>query len=78
MNRSSYYYKPIKISKRNLIILHSIDEIYTAHASYGYRFIHKQLQEDDYTLVENCVLKYMRVLGIVIDPGNYQILLMLI
>ncbi len=63
-SRSSYYYKPKPISKDNINILHTMDEIYTDNPEYGYRFIHQQLRENGYQVGVNRVLKYMGILGI--------------
>jgi putative transposase len=64
ISRSSYYYKAMPMSQENIKILHKIDEIATDNSDYGYRLIHKQLEEDGYTIGKNRVLKYMGILGI--------------
>ena len=60
VSRASYYYKPVPISKMNLKIMHTIDEIDTDNSEYGYRFIHQQLLEDGYSIGKDRVLKYMQ------------------
>jgi len=64
ISRSTMYYKPVPFRASNLRILNQIDEIYVDNPDYGYRMIHQQLLEDGYTIGNNRVLKYMRVLGI--------------
>ena len=64
INRTTHYYKPVAISKTNLKIMHTIDEIATDNSEYGYRFIHQQLLEDGYSIGKDRVLKYMQLMGI--------------
>lgn len=64
LSRASYYYKPVLVSDGNLKIMHAIDEIATENSEYGYRYIHRQLLEDGYSIGKDRVLKYMRILGI--------------
>lgn len=64
LSRASYYYKPVPVSDGNLKIMHAIDEIATENSEYGYRYIHRQLLEDGYSIGKDRVLKYMRILGI--------------
>jgi len=64
ISRSGIYYKPKPMSEYNIRILNAIDKIYTNNPEYGYRFIHKQLLEDGFTIGKDRVLKYMQILGI--------------
>ena len=64
VSRSALYYQPKPLSMYNLQLLHRIDEIYTNSPEYGYRFIHKQLQEDGMSIGKDKVLKMMHTLGI--------------
>jgi len=64
MSRSSFYYKPVPMSQKDIQLLHKIDEIATDNSEYGYRYIHQQLLEDGYKIGKNRVLKYMGILGI--------------
>ena len=64
INRTTHYYKPVAISKTNLKIMHTIDEIATDNSEYGYRFMHQQLLEDGYSIGKDRVLKYMQLMGI--------------
>jgi len=64
VSRAAHYYKAVPMSKLNLKIMHSIDEIATNNSEYGYRFIHQQLLEDGYIIGKDRVLKYMQFMGI--------------
>lgn len=64
VSRATHYYKPVPISKQNLKIMHTIDEIATDNSEYGYRYIHQQLLEDGYSIGKDRVLKYMQFMGI--------------
>ena len=64
ISRATHYYKPVPMSKHNLKIMHTIDEIATNNSEYGYRFIHQQLLEDGYSIGKDRVLKYMQFMGI--------------
>ncbi len=64
ISRATHYYKPVPMSKLNLRIMHTIDEIATDNSEYGYRFIHQQLLEDGYSIGKDRVLKYMQFMGI--------------
>jgi len=64
ISRSSFYYKPVPMSQKDIQLLHKIDEIATDNSEYGYRYIHQQLLEDGYQIGKNRVLKYMGILGI--------------
>lgn len=65
LNRSTLYYKPKPISENDLRVMRRIDEIYTDISStYGYRFMHKQLLEDGYSIGINKVNKLMNTMGI--------------
>lgn len=65
ISRSTLYYRPRPISEHNLLVMHTIDKIYTNNSDGGYRQIHLQLtQELGFTIGKNRVLKYMNILGI--------------
>ena len=64
ISRATLYYTKRPMQEKDIKILHAMDEIYTNNPEYGYRFIHQQLKEDGYTIGNNRVLKYMRILGI--------------
>lgn len=64
ISRATHYYKPVPINEQNLEIMHTIDEIATDNSEYGYRFIHKELEEYGYSIGKDRVLKYMQFMGI--------------
>ena len=64
LNRSSLYYKEKEMSVDNKNIINKIDQIFTDHPVYGYRYIHKKLQEDGIKIGKDRVLKYMNIIGI--------------
>jgi putative transposase len=64
ISRSGIYYKAKVMSLYNLNILNRMDEIYTENPDYGYRYIHRQLLEDDFNIGRDRVLKYMGIMGI--------------
>lgn len=65
VSRSSLYYQPKETSEHNLLIMHTIDEIYTDNSDYGYRQIHQQLtQAYGFYIGKERVLKYMNTMGI--------------
>ena len=65
LNRSTLYYEPKPISDNDLKIMKRIDEIYTDISStYGYRFMHRQLLEDGFSIGVNKVNKLMNTMGI--------------
>ena len=65
INRSTLYYSPKPTSEYDLEIMRRIDEIYVNISStYGYRFMHKQLIEDGYSVGVNKVNKLMNLMGV--------------
>lgn len=64
VSRSTYYYKSVPMSMKDIKIMHVIDEIATDNSEYGYRLIHQQLLEDGYSIGKDRVLKYMQLMGI--------------
>jgi putative transposase len=68
INRSSIYRYPPKekiISDEDLFIMRRIDEIHTAHPTWGYRTITKIIRRDDEILVNRKkIRRMMRVMGI--------------
>jgi rhodanese-related sulfurtransferase len=68
INRSSIYRDPPKekiISDEDLFIMRRIDEIHTAHPTWGYRTITKIIRRDDEILVNRKkIRRMMRVMGI--------------
>jgi putative transposase len=71
MNRSTFYYRPMAMSKYDLQIIRRIDEIYTDTSTYGYRKIHAQLRYEGWHIGHNKVHRLMRTMGIAaIYPGK--------
>lgn len=64
INCSMLYYQPKIMSLYNRKIMDRIDEIYTDNPEYGYRFIHKSLLEEGFTIGRDRTLKYMSIMGI--------------
>ena len=64
INRSMLYYQPKIMSLYNKKIMDRIDEIYTDNPDYGYRFMHKSLLEEGFTIGRDRTLKYMSIMGI--------------
>ncbi len=68
INRSSIYRAPPKekaISDEDLFIMRRIDEIHTAHPTWGYRTITKIIRRDDEIVVNRKkIRRMMRVMGI--------------
>jgi putative transposase len=65
VSRSNLYYQPKEVSREAIMIMHTIDEIYTDSSEYGYRQIHQQLtQEYGFHIGKERVLKYMNTMGI--------------
>ena len=64
INRSMLYYQPKIMSLYNKKIMDRIDEIYTDNPDYGYRFMHKSLLDEGFTIGRDRTLKYMSIMGI--------------
>ena len=64
INRSMLYYQPKIMSLYNKKIMDRIDEIYTDNPDYGYRFMHKSLLDEVFTIGRDRTLKYMSIMGI--------------
>ena len=50
INRSMLYYQPKIMSLYNKKIMDRIDTIYTDNPDYGYRFMHKSLLDEGFTI----------------------------
>ena len=64
INRSMLYYQSKIMSLYNKKIMDRIDEIYTDNPDYGYRFMHKSLLDEGFTIGRDRTLKYMSIMGI--------------
>jgi putative transposase len=63
VTRSTLYYTPI-INQQELAIKKQIQAIYDEIPIYGYLKVHKQLQEDGFSVSPNTVHKYRKELGL--------------
>lgn len=64
INKSTYYYKSVPISKNDIRVMNRIDEIYTDQPYYGYRKITAQLHRENIKVNHKKVLKLMRIMNI--------------
>jgi len=65
LNRSTLYYEAKPIQEYDIKVMKRLDEIYTDISStYGYRFMHKQLLQDGFTIGLNKVNRLMNQMGI--------------
>lgn len=65
LNRSTLYYEAKPIDEYDVKVMKRLDEIYTDISStYGYRFMHKQLLQDGFTIGVNKVNRLMNQMGI--------------
>lgn len=70
LSRSSLYYKPAPPSEDEVKLKHQIDEIYTAHPTYGSRKIVHMLRREGWDINRKRVQRCMREMGIeAIYPG---------
>jgi putative transposase len=70
LSRSSLYYKPAPPSEDEVKLKHQIDEIYTAHPTYGSRKIMHMLRREGWEVNRKRVQRCMREMGIeAIYPG---------
>ena len=70
LSRSSLYYKPALPPEDEVRLKHQIDEIYTAHPTYGSRKIVHLLRRDGWVINRKRVQRCMREMGIeAIYPG---------
>jgi putative transposase len=70
LSRSSLYYKPAPPSEDEVKLKHQIDEIYTAHPTYGSRKIVHMLRREGWEVNRKRVQRCMREMGIeAIYPG---------
>jgi putative transposase len=70
LSRSSLYYKPAPPSEDEVKLRHHIDEIYTAHPTYGSRKVMHMLRREGWAINRKRVQRCMREMGIeAIYPG---------
>jgi len=64
LNRSSYYYNPLGITKEELEIMRQIDQVYTRHPFYGIRRITEQLRRQGNNYNHKRIARLMQLMGI--------------
>jgi len=64
LSRSSYYYKPIGVTKEELDIMKEIDQIYTNHPYYGVKRITGQLRRQGNNYNHKRIARLMKIMGI--------------
>lgn len=70
ISRSSYYYKPVPMSKTNLELMKKIDEIYTGSPEYGSRKIRDVIRRENQNnrvfnrINRKRIQRLMRIMGI--------------
>lgn len=65
VSRSSIYYEPTPLSKRERSLMRDIDELYTAYPFYGSRRIAKELgRKRNEQVNRKCIQRLMRLMGI--------------
>jgi putative transposase len=64
LNRSSYYYNPLGITKEELEIMSQIDQVYTRHPFYGIRRITEQLKREGNNYNHKRIARLMQLMGI--------------
>lgn len=70
LNRPSLYDQPVPPSAEEIALKRRIDELYTAHPSYGYRRITAQLQREDLEVNHKAVARHLREMGLTaVYPG---------
>ncbi|GCE13003.1 IS3 family transposase [Tengunoibacter tsumagoiensis] len=70
LNRSGLSYQPVGASAEKIELKHRIDELYTAHPSYGYRRITAHLRRQGLLVNHKAVARHMREMGLTaLYPG---------
>jgi putative transposase len=64
LNKSTYYYKAKGLTKRDLEIMKTIDEIYTEHPYFGARRMSKYLMQFGIVIARKAVGRYYRIMAI--------------
>ena len=63
--RSTYYYTPVPVSERILLLRRRIDELFTEHPTSGTRSIRDALRLEGWIISRKCVRRNMREMGLV-------------
>lgn len=70
LNRSNFYYEPVRVSEETLWIMSRIDEIFTEYPFYGSRKIVEGLRREGFKIGRGRVQSLMRQMGLrAIYPG---------
>lgn len=64
INKSTYYYKPKGLTRRDLEIMRTIDEIYTEHPYFGARRMSKHLVSFGIVIGRKAVSRYYGIMAI--------------
>jgi len=64
LNRSVFYYTPVKMSKEEHDVMNRIDEIFTEHPYYGSRRMSQALKAEGIDVGRKGIRHYYRVMGI--------------
>jgi putative transposase len=64
LNKSTYYYKAKGLTKRDLEIMKTIDEIYTEHPYFGARRMSKYLMQFGIVIARKAVSRYYTIMAI--------------
>lgn len=64
LNRSSYYFKPVKESVQNLLLMNLIDEEFTTHPFYGSRKMTAWLNSQGQIVNRKRIQRLMRLMGL--------------
>ena len=64
LSRSSLYYNPIGLRKKQIELMNEIDLIYTEIPFYGYRKIWRELLNRGFHIGRDRTLKYMQLMGL--------------
>lgn len=64
INRASYYYKPIDVSKKDVLLMNEIHEIWAMHPFYGYRRITCQLKAQGHAVNRKRTQRLMQIMGL--------------
>jgi len=64
LNRSSYYFQPMGENEQNLLLMHLIDEEFTAHPFYGSRRMTAWLNSQGHRVNRKRIQRLMRIMGL--------------
>lgn len=64
LNRSTYYYQPLKVSPEDLLLMRLLDEQYLLTAPYGYRKMGLVLRQAGYVVNHKRVRRLRKTMGL--------------